>query len=204
MNFIEVPSTIQRYALLLGPTAFQEKIARCREVAASIGKQVAQLVHENSTVGTERAVLRLLGFNDALAHAGLQFPVANYIVDQLRRADRLHERALYWTANAILATGHQITNIQEEIIKGQVDVGKLEAQPKEKVVEICRGAGGEIPWGFDRLPAVAGEATEETKRSLTRKETAQIRDRGDRQYFRGRDAGEKCGARWGGCHRGHP
>ena len=115
----------------------KKKIARCREVAASIGKQVAQLVHENSTVGTERAVLRLLGFNDALAHAGLQFPVANYIVDQLRRAGRLHEGALYWTANAILATGHQIPNLQEGIIKGEVDVGKLEAQPKEKVVKLA-------------------------------------------------------------------
>ena len=50
-------------------TAGEEGNARLWKVPD--GKQVAKLVHENSTVGTERAVLRLLGFNEALAHAGL-------------------------------------------------------------------------------------------------------------------------------------
>ena len=65
-----------------------KKIARCRAIATSIGKQVGRLVHENSTVGTERAVLRLLGFNEALENEGLLLPLANPMVDSLKRSER--------------------------------------------------------------------------------------------------------------------
>ena len=43
----------------------ERKVKRCRQIAKTIASDIAELVHENSTVGTERAVLRLLGFNGA-------------------------------------------------------------------------------------------------------------------------------------------
>ena len=111
-----------------------KKIARCREIARSIGSEVATLVKNNSTVGTERAVLRLLGFKDATPNEqGLLFPVSNFICDQVKAQDRLHEGALYWIANALIATQTDIPKLQEKVIERQVDVGQLASQDPKKV-----------------------------------------------------------------------
>jgi len=114
------------------------KIARCRAIAREIGSVVADLVHKNSTVGTERAVLRLLGFNDALEHAGLLFPTSNYLVDQLRRADRLKEGALYWAANALLAEGVDVAKLQEKVVRDRLDIGALPEQDPKKVSALAK------------------------------------------------------------------
>ena len=114
-----------------------KKIARCRQIAKSIGNQVADLVHRNSTVGTERAVLRLLGFNEALAHEGLLYPVSNFIVDQVKRSDRLHEGALYWIANALVAERCDTETLQKKIIAKDIDVGGVGPQDKKKVTKLA-------------------------------------------------------------------
>ncbi len=109
-----------------------KKVARCREIAKSIGKEVATLVKENSTVGTERAVLRLLGFNEALSHEGLLFPVSNFIVDQLKSSGRLSEGALYWLANAQLDTGLSLPDLQAKILSRDLDLGKVQEGDRKK------------------------------------------------------------------------
>jgi len=96
----------------------RRKIARCREIAQVIGEEVAEIVHAHSTVGTERAVLRLLGFNGALEKKGLIYPVSNYIVDQLTAADRLQEGALYWIVNALIETGADVPSLEKKILGG--------------------------------------------------------------------------------------
>ena len=60
------------------------------------------MVQNNSTVGTERAVLRLLGLNEAVSQGGLLYPLANLLIDQLRASSRLRHGALYWVANALI------------------------------------------------------------------------------------------------------
>ena len=110
-----------------------KKIARCRQIAKSIGSEVASLVKVNSTVGTERAVMRLLGFNEATHDQDLIFPVANFICDQVKAQDRLHEGALYWIANALIATGTDIAGLQERVISREINVGTLASQDGKKV-----------------------------------------------------------------------
>ncbi len=111
-----------------------KKIARCREIAKSIGSEVAELIKVNSTVGTERAVLRLLGFNEATPNDQDQlFPIANLICDQVKGHDRLHEGALYWIANAMIATGFDIAALQEKVLIEEIDIGSLASQDAKKV-----------------------------------------------------------------------
>lgn len=124
------------------------KIARCREIARSIGKVVASLVHQNSTVGTERAVLRLLGFNSALEHAGLLFPMSNFLVDQLRAGDRISEGALYGVAEAMIATGSDVRALQEKVIKERFDIAKVKAQPPKAVKKLAEKLSKDA---FDQL-----------------------------------------------------
>lgn len=109
-----------------------KKVARCREIAKSIGKEVASLIQANSTVGTERAVLRLLGFNEALSHEGLLFPVSNFIVDQLKASNRLSEGALYWVANAQLKSGLNLSDLQSKILSRDMDLGKVPEGDRKK------------------------------------------------------------------------
>jgi len=113
------------------------KIARCREIARSIGGEVAELVESHSTVGTERAVLRLLGFNDALQWEGLLFPTSNFLVDQLKASERLNEGALFWVANALLSTGLGISELEQRTIKEGFDIGKVAPFDKSKVAKLA-------------------------------------------------------------------
>ncbi|MFM8312804.1 MAG: lysine 5,6-aminomutase subunit alpha TIM-barrel domain-containing protein, partial [Deltaproteobacteria bacterium] len=100
---------------------------------------MATLVKNNSTVGTERAVLRLLGFNDATPNEqGLLFPVSNFICDQVKAQDRLHEGALYWIANALIATQNDIPTLQQRVIDRQLDVGQLASQDPKKVKALAQ------------------------------------------------------------------
>ena len=115
----------------------ESKIRRCRQIATSIGREVADLVHQHSTVGTERAVLRLLGMNDALEHGGLLFPVANFIVDCIRAEGRLAEGALYCMANAQLATGRSLAELQSEVIRCKYNPAKEAQKPREAVVALA-------------------------------------------------------------------
>ncbi len=126
------------------------KIARCREIAGSIGKEVENLIHRNSTVGTERAVLRLLGFNDALQWEGLLFPTANFVVDQLKAQGRLGEGALYWVANAMLSTGLPVDKLQEKVVTEAFDIGTL---PSRDPLKTKKFAGQLARESFNRLIA---------------------------------------------------
>lgn len=111
-----------------------KKIARCRSIASKIGGQVAKLVAAHSTVGTERAVLRLLGFNDALQKDDLLYPISNHMVDQLKESDRLHEGALFWVSNALIATGESIEQLQDSILNKGFHLGNLAPLDRQKVV----------------------------------------------------------------------
>lgn len=113
-----------------------KKVGRCRAIAKSIGGQVGDLVKGHSTVGTERAVLRLLGFNEALQKDGLLFPISNHMVDQLKQASRLGEGALYWVANALLETGWKIPELQDRLVAEQFHLGEVGAAPRDKVVKL--------------------------------------------------------------------
>lgn len=114
-----------------------KKVARCRQIAREIGKEVAGVVNTNSTVGTERAVLRLLGFNEALNHEGLLFPVSNFIVDQCKKKGRLHEGVLYWVANAMIESGNSAVELQARVLKREIDIGEVAAQDSAKVVKLA-------------------------------------------------------------------
>ena len=113
------------------------KIARCRKIAAEIGQEVAHLIHKNSTVGTERGILRILGLNGALHHRGLQYPIANLILDQLKAAERLQEGALFWVANALSSGIRSLADLEKGIAERKIDIGKIELQDRKKNLQLA-------------------------------------------------------------------
>ena len=115
----------------------EKKIARCRKIASEIGNEVATLIHRNSTVGTERGILRILGFNDALIHQNLKYPIANLMVDQLKECNRLQEGVLFWVANAILAEKKSIPDLEKQISERKIHLGKIPLQNRDKIHKLA-------------------------------------------------------------------
>lgn len=126
------------------------KVARCRKLARSISQLVADLIHRHSTVGTERAVLRLLGFNDALRRDDLLYPSSNHVVDQLKATSRLPEGALYWVANAMLSEKLDVPALERRILEGSLDLGTLRALPRKQVEPFAKKLAKSA---FDRMMA---------------------------------------------------
>ncbi len=113
------------------------KIARCRSIAKKIGDDVADLVRSHSTVGIERAVLRLLGIDSAADRGGLLYPQANLVVDQLAEHGRLQEGVLYWIANAMLHTGNDLSALKQSLDDG-LDIGTLPERKRTKTEKLAK------------------------------------------------------------------
>lgn len=147
----------------------RKKVARCREIAKSIGKEVAGLIQENSTVGTERAVLRLLGFNEALSHEGLLFPISNFIVDQLKANARLPQGALYWVANAQNELGLTLATLQEKILSREIDLGKVKEGDRKKNIKLADKLASDSYQSLMKFRAERKKIAQKTKDPLKEK-----------------------------------
>lgn len=116
-----------------------KKIARCRQIARSIfGDEITTLIRENSTVGTERAILRLLGFNHAIQREDLLFPASNHIVDQLKESGHLSEGVLFWVANALIQKKCTIPELQTQILQGGLNISKLEPGDRKEITAFVK------------------------------------------------------------------
>jgi len=76
-----------------GPFITDEQIARAREMAREITDPVFDLIRRNTTVSTERTVLRFFGITGAGAGG---VPLVNLMVDKLHAAGVLNRGAAYW------------------------------------------------------------------------------------------------------------
>ncbi|MGO8693252.1 MAG: lysine 5,6-aminomutase subunit alpha [Rectinemataceae bacterium] len=94
-----------------------DRIARARELAATIAAPVLEFIDAHTTVTVERATLRLLGADGADPEG---VPVPNLVVDQLRAADpaRLEGGALVWYVNALAKTGGSPAELNSRIAAG--------------------------------------------------------------------------------------
>lgn len=78
-------------------TLSQSKIKDCRKMAATISKPVFKLIEEKSSWSIERSVLRLYGVDDAIKRSGLDYPLCNAIVDELKNRNLIqYGVTLFW------------------------------------------------------------------------------------------------------------
>jgi beta-lysine 5,6-aminomutase alpha subunit len=62
------------------------KITDCRKMAKKISAPVFDLIEKKSSWSIERTTLRLYGVDDALKKSGLDYPLCNQIIDDLRNS----------------------------------------------------------------------------------------------------------------------
>lgn len=122
----------------------QGRIRHCREMAEGIAKPVEKMIQAHTTVAIERATLRLLGVNGAVAQGGQLFPESNIIVEILRKAGVLDRGVLHWFINGMIRQKMSASELGTAVASRKIDLLKL-APPSEKEVramaqELCAKA----------------------------------------------------------------
>lgn len=118
----------------------RDQIDECREMAASIVHPVLVYVNRHSSVSIERSVLRLLGFDGAVDHGGIPYPVANMIVDAIPRQDLKNGVATYIASIVSRYPRWDQAKIAEKIIKGEMNLEKPDDLSSDKIKSILK------PW----------------------------------------------------------
>ncbi len=121
-----------------------EKIARARELAASIAKPIEEFIDNHTTVTVERATLRLAGADGADSQG---VPVPNILVDQVR--EHLEDGALLPYVNALVKLGLTVEELNRQVAEkglniAQIPMGDraaLEAKAQELVESFAERVG---------------------------------------------------------------
>jgi len=126
----------------------KQAIFNCRTLAEQIAKPIQTLIDSNTTVAIERATLRLIGVNGAVAKGGQAFPEANIIVDQLHGDKKLGRGVLFWFVNGMIQKNMSAEKLGAAVAKGKVDLLKLPMAADEEIsnqaTEICKNARDRI------------------------------------------------------------
>lgn len=116
-----------------------DQVARCREHAESVMHPVSRYIAMHSTIAVERAVLRLLGFDEAMTlENGYMVPMVNLIVEKMGRDPLRHGVAPVMAS--IRKSFPRLTqkNIGEKIIHGEIDCQKFEPLPSDRTTQILK------------------------------------------------------------------
>lgn len=97
-------------------------IDSARSCAGRIAQSMQEFIDRDTTVSTERTVLRLLGIDGV---DEVETPLPNVVVDQIKDAGGLPRGVAYWMGNAMIQTGKSPQEIAEEMAAGNLDITKL-------------------------------------------------------------------------------
>jgi len=110
----------------------QSKVARARELAERIARDIQREVDQVTTVSIERTVARLFGI-DGTNSEGV--PLPNVVVDQVAAANQLHRGIAFWLANAVVALGKTPQEVAESCGEG-LSLCDLEIQDPLRVKQV--------------------------------------------------------------------
>ncbi|HRK01573.1 MAG TPA: lysine 5,6-aminomutase subunit alpha [Oligoflexia bacterium] len=122
----------------------QQTIIECRKLANQIVAKVKTVIDVHTSVSIERAALRLIGVEGAIQKNGLNYPLVNEIVDQLRSDRVIAKGALYWFANGLLASGLETNELALKVGAGEIKLSQLDRASltdiRKKAQELCKAA----------------------------------------------------------------
>ncbi|HOB34906.1 MAG: D-lysine 5,6-aminomutase subunit alpha [Firmicutes bacterium] len=96
-------------------------VENCRAAAQKIAADVQDFIRDKTTVAVERAILRLLGINDAADGV----PLANIVVDAIAARGELNLGAAYWVGNACKQLGLSPAAVAQQVAAGELDLFAL-------------------------------------------------------------------------------
>ena len=111
----------------------QQMLVECRRLATQIVSKVKPVIDSNTSVSIERASLRLIGVDGAIDKSGMQYPLVNFIVDQLREDRVLSRGAIFWFVNAMLQTSASVEEVAAKVASGEIRLSQLARLPVNEV-----------------------------------------------------------------------
>lgn len=121
----------------------RDKIDQCRNIAAKIVSPVQKYIDRHSTVSSERAVLRILGVEEAR----LEMPHVNLIVDRMDK-DRLRKGIAWWFGRALVHTGLDPKALAKKLAVDEIRLENIPSVPDDKVRHVVTELAKE---GFHRI-----------------------------------------------------
>ncbi|MDR1347586.1 MAG: lysine 5,6-aminomutase subunit alpha [Prevotellaceae bacterium] len=112
-----------------------EKVKHAKQIAGNIANDVQKFVENYTTVAVERTVCRLLGI-DGVDENGV--PLPNVLVDEIKEKGVLGEGIMFFTGNAMLATGLNPQQIAEKVSKNELDITKLPVYSQSEIEAILQ------------------------------------------------------------------
>ncbi|MBI4925273.1 MAG: D-lysine 5,6-aminomutase subunit alpha [Bdellovibrio sp.] len=103
----------------------QNIVNRCRELALEISIPIKKLIQAHTTVAIERASLRLLDVNGAIEHGKQWLPMANLVVDQVKKQNKLDQGILYWFVNGLIQKKIPTSTLASEVSKEKINLCQL-------------------------------------------------------------------------------
>lgn len=113
----------------------QSVIDRCRAIADEVSRPVEKMIQEHTSISIERATLRLLGVDGAIAQAGLMFPKVNIITDALKKKNALQRGVLFWFSNAMIQKNMTLQQVADGVCDGSLQIVDVPLVPLEKIKE---------------------------------------------------------------------
>lgn len=100
------------------------KVAQARACAEAISDEVQRFVDRYTTVAVERTLCRIVGI-DNIDENGV--PLPNVVVNHLQENGMLAEGALFYLANAVVATGLSPQEVAEKLSREEIDLRQYPA-----------------------------------------------------------------------------
>lgn len=104
-------------------------VQRCRTAAQKISIDLQSFIEARSTESVERAVLRLMGINDAIDDV----PMVNIIVETIANRGELGLGAAYWLGNACKSLTLEPREVAQQVARGELDLFGLPQIPPEEL-----------------------------------------------------------------------
>jgi beta-lysine 5,6-aminomutase alpha subunit len=111
------------------------KVAKAKETAQHIAKNVQNFANNYTTVAVERTLCRLIGIDGVDEN---QVPLPNVVVNSIHEAGRLSDGSLVLLGNAMIATGFSPQVIAEKIANENFDITTFEMQSSEKAQTVLK------------------------------------------------------------------
>lgn len=113
-----------------------KKIQDCRKMAAQISKPVFQLIDKKSSWSIERTILRLYGVDGASRRNGLDYPLCNAVIDELKNSGLINYGVtIFWIYARSMHTDLNANELAELMVthpQNYFTHNAIEAYPKLK------------------------------------------------------------------------
>ena len=115
-------------------------VENCRAAAQKIAADVQDFIRDKTTVAVERAILRLLGINDAADGV----PLANIVVDAIAARGELNLGAAYWVGNACKQLGLSPAAVAQQVAGESWICSPCPALPRKNCILTCANWPGPV------------------------------------------------------------